>query len=162
MQYFNKNKQSPDFLPFKLKEGIYLPYFVVNFGALFPTTHQYSIQGEIIGINQYMHYQTFIPPDIQSFESLHVLSKKDELFFMQNEYLVFDQPEYIEHQQGHKPPKYLSNNGDHENLIKFHSFISRQYTLKFGEELEYINFDTNLMVKENQKKMEVILPLAKL
>ena len=113
-------------------------------------------------MNNYIHYHSFLPPKIKEFQSLHVLSQKDEWFRWQNEYLAFDYPEHIEHLQGHKPPKYLSRDGDHENLIQFHQFVSKQYFLRFGEELENINFETNLMVRENQKKREVVLPIAKL
>lgn len=79
----------------------------------------------MMGINSYIHYHSFIPPEFKSLDSLHVVSEKDEWFRWQTEYLTFDSPEVIDHLQGHKPPRYLSSGKDDSNLIKFHEFVNK-------------------------------------
>ena len=40
---------------FKLKEGLYLPYFVVNFSPLRFWNLTYKINGKMMPSNEYMH-----------------------------------------------------------------------------------------------------------
>ena len=53
------------------------------------------------------------------------------------------------HQQGHKPPKYLSADGDHSQLVILHDFINQQFKEKFSQDIEEIDFQSHKLVKEN-------------
>jgi hypothetical protein len=69
---------------FRLKQGITLPYFIVNFAGLNFPQLQYKFENAILGMNHYL-YPGFCPDGL-NVESMHITSKKDSLYMFADEY----------------------------------------------------------------------------
>ena len=109
----------------RLKSGITLPYFIINMGGVNFEFQQYEFNGKLLGMNHYLYHGPFTPRNLKgNFNSLHMVSERDEYFIYSRESRVFPNPKIIMHSQGHKPPKYLSAGGNHEQLLILHEFIN--------------------------------------
>ncbi len=49
-------------------------------------------------------------------ESIHFTSKRDGLHMFADEYMYFEKPQLIMHEQGHKAPKYLGTTNEMSDL----------------------------------------------
>ena len=99
----------------KLRADLRLPIFVVNFSSVYYKLQTFDYHGIILGNVDCVTSKDDVV------ESFHFKSPYDPMYVIQNEDQIFDQPEIIEHFQGHKPPKYVT--ADQAN--QFDRFVKR-------------------------------------
>lgn len=76
-----------------------------------------------MGMSTYL-YPGFLPPGL-NVESIHFTSKRDGLHMFADEYMYFEKPQLIVHDQGHRAPKFLGTPKEMSDMKKFHHFITR-------------------------------------
>ena len=69
--------------------------------------------------------EVFVP----GVESLHFRSENDAFYFVNKNHLNYERSAIVEHDQGHRPVKHLSE----DELEKVADFIGRQYQRKNGQ-----------------------------
>ena len=98
-----------------------LPYFLVNFNG--PKWEDLTFN--FIEERYFVSGEVFVP----GVESLHFRSENDAFYFVNKNHLNYERSAIVEHDQGHRPVKHLSE----DELEKVADFIGRQYQRKNGQ-----------------------------